>query len=84
MDYPFIVTLNELRRKANAVRTENRQKRWEKIVELNRGLAVTNAIIQSYFRVSRQTASKDLAVLVKNGALSRLGRGRSCAYTITA
>lgn len=83
MDYPFIVTLAELRQKANAVRIENRQKRREKIIELSRGLAVTNAIIQSYFRVSRQTASKDLGVLVKSGQLSRLGRGRSTAYTVT-
>ncbi|MBI5619613.1 hypothetical protein HY950_01510 [Candidatus Gottesmanbacteria bacterium] len=83
MDYPFILTLGELRQKANAVRVENRGKRREKIVELSRGFAVTNAVIQSYFRVSRQTASKDLAVLVKNGSLSRLGRGRSTAYTLT-
>lgn len=84
MDYPFILTLGELRRKANAVRVENRGKRREKILELSRGFAVTNALIQSYFRVSRQTASKDLEMLVKSGQLSRLGRGRSCAYTITA
>ena len=84
MDYPFTVTLEELRRKANAVRLEKRRERREKILELSRGLAVTNAIIQSYFRISRQTASKDLNVLVRNGSLSRLGRGRSCAYTITA
>ena len=79
----FHKTLEEFRHKANEIRNKRQHERQEKIVELARGFPVTNAMVQSQFGVSRQTASKDLAALVKTGSLSRLGRGRKSAYTHT-
>ena len=77
----FRTTLDEFRHKANQTRAENQRQRREKIEELARGFPVTNAMVQSHFGVSRQTASEDLTALVKSGRLSHLGRGRSSAYT---
>ncbi len=76
----FHKTLEEFRQKANQTRAESQRQRREKIVELARGFPVTNAMVQSHFGVSRQTASKDLTALVKSGQLSHLGRGRSSTY----
>ena len=80
MDKIFTTTLDELRHKANDARAELQRKRREQILEMSHGFPVTNNIVQSQFGVSRQTASKDLALLVKTGVLSRIGHGRNTTY----